>query len=91
MATYFSMSITVSGLERNCGLDQHIEHFAFDIDGAPNIDDAAIQVTPRSAVARRGIAEWLVGRLADFIGLACAIMPGILLSYFKPDMPEDKA
>ena len=41
MATYFSMSITVSGLERNCGLDQHIEHFAFDIDGAPKIDDAA--------------------------------------------------
>jgi hypothetical protein len=42
MATYFSMSFTGSGLERNCGLDQHIEHFAFDIDGAPKIDHAAI-------------------------------------------------
>jgi hypothetical protein len=47
------MSITVSGLERNCGLDQHIEHFAFEIDGAPKIDDAAIQVTTASGVPRR--------------------------------------
>jgi hypothetical protein len=32
----------------------YIEHFAFDIDGAPKIDDAAIHVTPRSAVANTG-------------------------------------
>jgi hypothetical protein len=54
------MSITVSGLERNCGLDQHIEHFAFDIDAARKIDDAAgdFQIDLRTDLTM-AIFKWL--------------------------------
>jgi hypothetical protein len=75
MATYFSMSFTGSGLESNCGLDQHIEHFAFGIDGAPKIDHAAIdyqidfvQVPSCMGIARRPGAAlgrpWISGLIA---------------------------